>query len=254
MAKIWMIVSSVVALFAALFYFKWEDDGTPACTTKAAMITTVLLPDPLIIYIENFLTDDDVVKLKDLAKDRFEQSTLIENGVKVPSPIRTSSTAMLSDGEQITKCVAQRAARFQNLADTDSIEPIQATRYVKGQQYKAHLDLLWSDLTAQHHVDRNTTIFAILDDNCTDCGTQFPNIHVDLSATHQKWCEFMDCTKSVLTVKPKKGNAVFWKNLLDDGMADMRSVHSGLPLTEGSKMGLNIWTRNGGFPKELREL
>lgn len=58
----------------------------------------------------------------------------------------------------------------------------------------------------------------------------------------------------MLTIKPKRGNAVYWRNLKDDGMADMRAVHSGLPLKEGSKMGLNIWTRNGGLPKELREL
>lgn len=161
---------------------------------------------------------------------------------------------MLSDADQITKCVAQRAARFQDLADTDPIEPIQATRYVEGQQYKPHLDLLWSDRSIKHQVDRNTTIFAILDDNCTNCGTQFPNIHLDLSTVHPRWCEFVECSESVLTIKPKKGNAVFWRNLLDDGMADIRAVHSGLPLTEGSKMGLNIWTRNGGFPKELREL
>lgn len=70
MAKTWMLLSSVIALFFAVMYFGWEDERTPACTTKSYMSTTVLLQDPLIMYIENFLTDDDVRKLKDIAYAR----------------------------------------------------------------------------------------------------------------------------------------------------------------------------------------
>lgn len=67
MAKTWMMVSSVVALLVSIIYFGWEDDGTPACTTKPPMSSRILLQDPLVMYIENFLADDDVGKLKEIA-------------------------------------------------------------------------------------------------------------------------------------------------------------------------------------------
>lgn len=53
----------------------------------------------------------------------------------------------------------------------------------------------------------------------------------------------MDCSeKDGLTVNPIAGSALFWVNLHADGMGDERMLHAGLPVPDGSKTGLNIWT------------
>jgi prolyl 4-hydroxylase len=46
-----------------------------------------------------------------------------------------------------------------------------------------------------------------------------------------------------VTFRPIPGNAVFWQNLHGDGTGDRRTLHAGLPLTRGMKLGMNIWTR-----------
>lgn len=42
--------------------------------------------------------------------------------------------------------------------------------------------------------------------------------------------------------KPIKGNAVFWVNMRSDGKGYEETYHAGLPVTEGFKIGLNIWS------------
>jgi prolyl 4-hydroxylase len=53
----------------------------------------------------------------------------------------------------------------------------------------------------------------------------------------------MDGQAKGVKFKPIRGNAVFWVNLDKDGKGDRRTVHAGLPIGEGEKIGLNIWPR-----------
>jgi hypothetical protein len=39
------------------------------------------------------------------------------------------------------------------------------------------------------------------------------------------------------------GGAVFWRNLHADGSGHDKTLHAGLPLPEGTKIGINVWTR-----------
>ena len=67
-----------------------------------------------------------------------------------------------------------------------------------------------------------------------------------------RWCEFLECEKNGpdgensddfgVTFKPIKGNAVFWENLGPDGRGYEQTFHAGLPVSRGSKVGLNIWS------------
>jgi len=45
-----------------------------------------------------------------------------------------------------------------------------------------------------------------------------------------------------LLVKPRRGNAIFWNNLLANGSGDTRVAHAGLQVESGTKIGLNIWS------------
>lgn len=62
--------------------------------------------------------------------------------------------------------------------------------------------------------------------------------------TDDRWCEFVDCdgTAEGVTFKAKKGNAVFWHNFDPDGKGYKETIHAGMPVSSGTKVGLNIWS------------
>jgi prolyl 4-hydroxylase len=44
-------------------------------------------------------------------------------------------------------------------------------------------------------------------------------------------------------VLPKIGTAIFWFNLDKNGNVDRNTLHAGAPVISGTKVGMNIWTR-----------
>lgn len=55
----------------------------------------------------------------------------------------------------------------------------------------------------------------------------------------------MDCDQELsagVTFRPIMGNAIFWRNLDAEGKGLESTLHAGLPVTEGIKTGLNIWS------------
>jgi prolyl 4-hydroxylase len=90
--------------------------------------------------------------------------------------------------------------------------------------------------------NRITTFFAILEANCTNCGTNFPKLKYDWEQEDKKICKYVECGQDSLVVKPIADSALFWRNLHMDGVGDKLTLHAGLPLLEGTKVGLNIWT------------
>ena len=62
----------------------------------------------------------------------------------------------------------------------------------------------------------------------------------------RRWCEFVECDgqseEGGLTWKARKGNAVFWMNFDAEGRGYKETIHAGMPVTSGTKVGLNIWS------------
>jgi prolyl 4-hydroxylase len=92
-----------------------------------------------------------------------------------------------------------------------------------------------------------------LDAQCQGGGTNFPRLKMPRS---REWCQFLECddlneqkgkemetgVREGITFKPIKGNAVFWENLRPDGTGYPETWHAAFPVTEGTKVGLNIWS------------
>ena len=87
--------------------------------------------------------------------------------------------------------------------------------------------------------------------DCEGGGTNFPRLEMPamLAGTGKGeggWCEFIDCDGGVgvegVTFKPKKGAAVFWMNFDESGRGYKETIHAGMPVTKGVKIGLNIWS------------
>lgn len=81
-------------------------------------------------------------------------------------------------------------------------------------------------------------------------GTEFPYLKKD--SDDSRWCRFVKCqgtsereeATSGVTFKPVAGNAVFWQNFRadDSGRGYEETLHAGLPVIKGVKVGLNIWS------------
>lgn len=165
-------------------------------------------------------------------------TVLYANGSKMESNERTSSTAYLTMADNVLTSIRDRASKFQGFLPRHTVD-IQVTSYQQGQQYTPHWDwFLEPDRTDQ----RLSTFFAIIEADCTDCGTQFPKLKVDWSKKDPRWCELVDCSKEVLTTRNISGSAFFWENIDRNGKGRDEMLHAGLPAINGTKVGLNVWT------------
>ncbi|KAI0856892.1 2OG-Fe(II) oxygenase superfamily protein [Xylaria cubensis] len=216
----------------------------------------VISKSPLMIYLDGFLTSDEQVHLQSITKDTFSRSAVADNtGIQGQRQTRTSqSTSVVRD--DIVRCIEERALLFQGF-DTPRthLEPLQLVKYGKGERYHFHTDWFTNAAHASSAIggNRQSSFFAYVSaENITGGGTNFPMVTPPHDA---RWCAFIDCDEpweNGVTFRPVVGNAVFWSNLLDDGTGDQRTLHAGLPVTSGSKLGMNIWTRQGPLGENIR--
>lgn len=76
--------------------------------------------------------------------------------------------------------------------------------------------------------------------DCEGGGTEFPRLK---GRREGRWCEFLDCGREDGVVfRARKGAAVFWMNFDEEGRGFKETIHAGLPVTKGTKVGLNIWS------------
>lgn len=87
----------------------------------------------------------------------------------------------------------------------------------------------------------------------TGGGTNFPVLD---APRDERWCEVVDCDEpweNGVTFRPVEGNAVYWENVLPvSGVGDERTLHAGLPVVTGEKIGMNIWTRQAPLGEDIR--
>lgn len=80
--------------------------------------------------------------------------------------------------------------------------------------------------------------------DCEGGGTEFPRLE---AKSGEHWCRFLECEESSeprkgVIFKAKKGAAVFWENFDANGRGYKETLHAGMPVRRGSKIGLNIWS------------
>jgi prolyl 4-hydroxylase len=158
-----------------------------------------------------------------------------------------------NDAHAVIKCIEERASHFQGNTPVENIENLQAVKYQAGGRFNPHYDWLY-EATGGFGLDtsgnRESSFFVYLEANCTGGSTNFPAVD---RPVEREWCETLNCVdeggKQVKTVevKPKVGRAIFWWNVDAWGDVDEMTLHAGAPVVEGSKIGLNIWTRRRRF-------
>jgi prolyl 4-hydroxylase len=224
--------------------------------------THIFSEDPLVIYIPNFITPEESAHLQAVSTGKFSFSQIADDsGQQHLASTRTSQSTSL-ESDEIVRCIEQRALVFQGF-DTkrESLEPLQLVQYAQEQEYHAHTDWFTSpaQTTSEYGGNRLSSFFVYVhaSDEIIGGGTQFPLLDVP---TDERWCEFVNCDAELddgVVFRPVKGNAVFWRNLRNDpgtrkNVGDRRTVHAGLPVQRGKKLGMNIWTREGILDEKYR--
>ncbi|KAI1305526.1 2OG-Fe(II) oxygenase superfamily protein [Xylaria venustula] len=211
---------------------------------------------PLVIYLEGFLTPEEQAHLKATTQHTFSRSGVADQeGIQGQRQTRTSQSTNV-ERDDIVRCIEERALLFQGFNTPRTyLEPLQLVKYGRGEHYHFHTDWFTNAAHASSVVggNRQSSFFAYVSaENITGGGTNFPMVRPPHDA---RWCAFIDCDEpweNGVTFRPVVGNAVFWSNLLDDGTGDQRTLHAGLPVTGGSKIGMNIWTRQGPLSEDIR--
>ncbi|CAF0743042.1 unnamed protein product [Adineta steineri] len=207
--------------------------------------TRIIERSPLIIYIEKFLTQNEMQHLIKLTEKEFKPSTIgTAHGKATIGKDRTSSTAFIRPHQTpVVQCIERRFAQFQGDVDVDCIEPFQV--------YVPHYDWMTNSNELKIGGQRITSFFTYLQANCSMGETEFVAIPFNRTS-HEQFCDILVCdekaTEHGLRFRPIPGNTIFWYNIDEYGQVDDLTYHAGRPPGEnGTKIGLNVWTREKKF-------
>ncbi|KAJ5540006.1 hypothetical protein N7513_008338 [Penicillium frequentans] len=241
------------------------EDGVPiTCPGEPAGYKVHLLSRaPLILYLENFLSDEEADHLVDISVDKYKPSIVYDGKTEQVDPSKRLSDRALLDRDDTVRCLEDRARAFQGWRPHLYIERMWAQRYNASGHYRHHYD--WAGTLARGG-DRLSTFMVYLGADCEGGGTNFPRLAMPPG---KEWCRFLECEedgaeaqiqagdldsdpnqnlggipkqKPGITFKPIKGNAIFWENLRSDGTGYSETWHAAYPVTSGTKVGLNIWS------------
>lgn len=211
---------------------------------------------PLILYIPNFLTDHEATHLLSVSAPHFRASQIADAaGQQHLASTRTSRSASLAS-DDVVRCIEARALHFQGLdVPRERLEPLQIVSYGQGETYAPHTDWFTSALhtTPDYGGNRASSFFVYVDasEDLVGGGTQFPLLEAPRG---EQWCEYVDCDRGWeegVTFRAIKRNAVFWRNI-EGGKGDGRTLHAGMPVQRGKKVGMNVWTREGELDAAYR--
>lgn len=229
------------------------------CPSPPATKVHVYSRKPLIIYIESFLLPDEVSSIIKLTTPSLAPSLVgaSTDTLTANLRIRNSTTAPLAVDDALSVCIARRAQSIQGWPKDLWLEKLMAQRYIAPYgHYSHHYD--WASPSGKagrrQAGGRQSSFMVWLNDPAKGGGTNFPRVPLHNSLADRKgvkseWCRFVECESEVArrhegtTFKALEGNAVFWENFRqDDGGLVEESWHAGLPVEEGEKWGLNVWS------------
>lgn len=187
---------------------------------------------PNVFVMDDFLTLSELSYCETLFdENKFSKSFVdtSDNQTIYKEEQRTSSFQSLEKLQNAHVASIERRASDLLGLSVEQMEPLQLVRYRTGEFFGIHHDLgiLYDDgsveLPPRNHWTRRriATIFCYLNDS--DGCTYFPLLNNGLRVT------------------PKRGRAVLFCNILQNGMPDPKTIHAGEPPNVGMKYGLNIW-------------
>nr|XP_002128613.1 prolyl 4-hydroxylase subunit alpha-1-like [Ciona intestinalis] len=172
------------------------------------------------------MSDKEMAMIKSLAKPRLRRAT-VQNpvtGVLEFAHYRVSKSAWLKDEDHpVIKRVCQRISDVTGLS-METAEELQIANYGVGGQYEPHFDY------------SRKSDFGKFDD---EVGNRIATFLTYMSNVEQGGSTVF--LHPGIAVRPIKGSAVFWYNLLPSGAGDERTRHAACPVLTGVKWVSNKW-------------
>ena len=221
---------------------------------KGEAFATRVSSAPRAYVYRDFLSVEECEHLISLAYARVMREG--DDGVvKFPAP-RGAFTAKkgyaLESEDDVVRAIELRVAAW-SMLPPNRAENIAVLKYDVGDEYAAHHDY-FEDENDSELLDggqRAATVFMYLSDVEDGGETVFPlgtpigeTRHA--SVTPENACSMAHKgTKGVLSVKPRRGDAVLLFNGHLNGENDVNSLHAGCPVTRGTKWIATQWMRVG---------
>ncbi|XP_078284770.1 prolyl 4-hydroxylase subunit alpha-1b isoform X2 [Rhinoraja longicauda] len=187
---------------------------------------------PRIIRFIDIISDQEIERVKELAKPRLRRATISNpiTGVLETAHYRISKSAWLSGYEDpVINRINKRIEDLTGL-DVSTAEELQVSNYGVGGQYEPHHDFARKDEPDAFKElgtgNRIATWLFYMSDVAAGGATVFPEVGA--------------------AVWPQKGTAVFWYNLFASGEGDYSTRHAACPVLVGNKWVSNKWIHERG--------
>ena len=179
------------------------------------VLLVYLLPTyPKPVVIENFLSENERIHIKQEAKSKLQVST-VDKDRRVDEQIRKSETAWLSTEDPIVRGVVERCVSRTD-RPIENCEQLQVLRYTEGGHYNPHQDVFYQDKNKRLY-----TFIIALNDEYEGGETAFPVINENY--------------------KLNAGDALFFHTLDNYGLDTSDALHGGQPVKSGEKWVCNLW-------------
>lgn len=198
-----------------------------------------LWKDPVVVYFDGALADDEIKLMLDLATPRFTPSTVVQpDGTSKPDEGRTSDTAWLHFAHH-DAAVEPIVNKLVSLAGFrgDNAESLGVNRYRESQYFRLHHDWMeeegvLADPMFPKGCQRAATVLAYLSDTEEGGETVFvrdPDYDFASPITGDN--------PDMLVVKPRKGRVLVWFDMHPyRERVDLRTLHGGQPVVKGEKV------------------
>ena len=179
------------------------------------VLLAYLIPTyPKPVVIENFLSENERIHIKQEAKSKLQVST-VDKDRRVDEQIRKSETAWLSTEDPIVRSVVERCVSRTD-RPIENCEQLQVLRYREGGHYNPHQDVFYQDKNKRLY-----TFIIALNDEYEGGETAFPYLN-------EKY-------------KLNAGDALFFHTLDNYGLDTSDALHGGEPVKSGEKWVCNLW-------------
>ena len=160
----------------------------------------------------------------------------VKGGNTVADARRHSNAAFqrITDMDLVTEAVCNRACSLAGMPAANA-ESLQVLHYQVGEYFAPHVDF-WNPLfeghaaTLRDHGQRVFTVLVYLNDDLEGGETEF----LQLGLRH----------------RGRKGDALMFRNVNANGEVEPRTLHAGLPPTQGEKWLLSVWIRDRALVPE----
>lgn len=185
----------------------------------------------IIRTVDNFLTEQECKEVISLIEENNQRSSIAgeEKNTRIITKNRTSNTSFLSNKNTTVNFIKEKISKILNI-DIKQIESLQGIKYISGQYFLPHRDgyegIRKQNLTKESG-NRIWSLLIYLNEDYEGGETGFPLLNLD--------------------IKPKKGMALMWHNLKENGDLLDESLHEGKLVVSGTKYIITTCIREREF-------